>query len=87
MDWFLTSTFFFMSVLLMHLFYFFVNTGQVNVLQKLVDINKLQTEYKAMLGLIEEAIISKSTKGIRFFNNNGRMFIQHCIDQIEESSR
>ena len=52
-DYGLLVVFFFMSLISMHLIFFIVNAGQVNILEKLSDINKLQTEYKAMLGLIE----------------------------------
>lgn len=74
--------YFLYSLLTMHLFYFFVNAGQVNYLQKLFEINKLQTEYKAMLGLVNQGIISKSNTGIKYFNLNGREIVEQCLQQL-----
>lgn len=65
-------------MLFSQIFYITIKIGQVNILEQLSNLEKLQTEYMAVLGCLDEGIITRGPLGLKYFNNKGRQLLEHA---------
>ena len=64
------------------LYYFFQVEKEV-YLQNCYEKKQVQKEYCKYLNNLEEAVISKSNDGIRYFNNKGISLIYNCLIKFQ----
>lgn len=56
-------------------------------MEQLSNLEKLQTEYKTVLGSLDEAIITRGSNGLKYFNTKGRQLLEHTKNVEDLSTK
>lgn len=65
-----------------------IKIGQINILEQLSNLNMLQTEYQAVLGSLNEAIISINDSKLKYFNKRGKNILeQSLVDEQNDQKK
>jgi hypothetical protein len=59
--------------------------AKAHMIEILADLNKMKTKYLEILESLDQAVISQSSDGFRYFNIQGNQVLLECAQKLEET--